>query len=225
MIINFFMNFWSNSETQCFCLIFPFNPWAAIMAHDSEGLKLLSLIGRKVHGNIDMNTHTFLCTSRHEAEAIASKSSRGIMSVAGGGNTTSVILNETCFERYSIFFGIPYLLFPNRLTSPTNPITGIRYDNIQLWIHIGLLAICLILAIINVIVQFIKTIPYGRHDKGDSNFPRIPARISFAISQFIPGILVFSLTYFFQRNFDRPSNIVMYCLFTIHYINSQSWTV
>ena len=75
-----------------------------------------------------------------------------------------------------------------------------------------------ILAIINVIVQFIKTIPYGRHDKGDSNL-RIPARISFAISQFIPGILVFSLTYFLQRNFDHPSNIVIYCLFTIHYIN------
>ena len=54
------------------------------------------------------------------------------MSVAGGGNTTSVILNETCYERYSIFFGIPYLLFPDRLTSPTNPITGIRDDNIQL---------------------------------------------------------------------------------------------
>ena len=70
---------------------------------------------------------------------------------------------------------------------------GIRDDNIQLWIHIGLLAICLILAIINVIGQFIKTIPYGRHDKGDSNFPRIPARISFAISQFIPGILVLSV--------------------------------
>ena len=70
---------------------------------------------------------------------------------------------------------------------------GIRDDNIQLWIHIGLLAICLILAIINVIVQFIKTIPYGRHDKGDSDFPRIPAHISFAISQFIPGILVLSV--------------------------------
>ena len=70
---------------------------------------------------------------------------------------------------------------------------GIRDDNIQLWIHIGLLAICLILAIINVIVQFIKTIPYGRHDKGDSNFPRIPAHISFVISQFIPGILVLSV--------------------------------
>ena len=72
-------------------------------------------------------------------------------------------------------------------------LSGIRDDNIQLWIHIGLLAICLILAIINVIVQFIKTIPYGRHDKGDSNFPRIPAHISFAISQFIPGILVLSV--------------------------------
>ena len=67
------------------------------------------------------------------------------MSIAGGGNTTSVILNETCFERYSIFFGIPYFLFPDRLTNPTNPITGIRDDNIQLWIHIGLLAICLLL--------------------------------------------------------------------------------
>ena len=67
--------------------------------------------------------------------------------------------------------------------------------------------------------MFIKTIPYGRHDKGDSDFPRIPARISFAISQFIPGIFVFSLTYFFQRYFDRPSNIIMYCLFTIYYIN------
>ena len=72
------------------------------------------------------------------------------MSVAGG-NTTSVILNETCFERYSVFFGIPYLLFADRLTSPTNPIIiGIRDDNIQLLIHMGLQAICLILAIINV---------------------------------------------------------------------------
>ena len=65
----------------------------------------------------------------------------------------------------------------------------------------------------------VKAIPYGRHDKGDSNFPRIPAHISFAISQFIPGILVFSPIYFFQRNFDHPLNIIMYCLFTIHYIN------
>ena len=99
------------------------------------------IFNRKEGGNIDMTTHTFLCTSRQQAEAIASKSSRGIMSVAGGGNTTSVILNETCFERYSIFFGIPYLLFPDRLTSPTNLITGIRDDNIQLWIHIGLLSV------------------------------------------------------------------------------------
>ena len=69
--------------------------------------------------------HSHMCTSSKQKH---SKSSRGIMSVAGGGNTTSVILNETCFERYSIFFGITYLLFPDRLTSPTNPITGIRYN-------------------------------------------------------------------------------------------------
>ena len=41
--------------------------------------------------------HSHMCTSSKQKH---SKSSRGIMSVAGGGNTTSVILNETCFERY-----------------------------------------------------------------------------------------------------------------------------
>ena len=135
------------------------------------------------------------------------------MSSVGGLN------NETCLQSYSIFYGIPYLLFPDSPTAPINPLTGIRDDRIQLWIHLGLVGACLILSVINIIVQFLKPIPYGRHDKEIGNFPRIPARISFAVSQFIPGILIFTLTYFLQRNFNHPPNIVMYCLFIIHYIN------
>lgn len=127
-------------------------------------------------------------------------------------------LNESCFERYSIFEGIPYLLFPDLPTTPVNPITGLRDDNIQFWIHIGLIIFCLGLAILNLIIQFIVAIPYGKHDKGDGSL-RVPLRLSFAISQFLTGIVVFSVTYFLQRHFHRPVNIIMYCFFTLHYIN------
>lgn len=137
------------------------------------------------------------------------------MSNTTAGNLT---VDDSCFNEYSVLRGIPYLLFPNRPTTPPNPITGLRDDNIQLWIYVGLVVFCLGLAILNFIVQFIVAIPYGKHDKGDGSL-RVPLRLSFAISQILTGFIVFSVTYFLQRHYNRPINIVLYCLFTIHYIN------
>ena len=45
-------------------------------------------------------------------------------------------------------------------------------------------------------------------------------RIAFALSDGIPGILLFTLTYFLTgTSFNGAANIVMYCLFIVHYIN------
>lgn len=126
--------------------------------------------------------------------------------------------NVTCNEVFSVFFGVPYRFFPNDSTQPPNPITQLRDDPIQFWIHFGLVIFCFLLAIVNFIVQVFFRIPYGKHDKGDGSL-RVPQRFAFGISQFVPGIVVFTITYFLQRHYDEPVNIVMYVLFTIHYIN------
>jgi 3-oxo-5-alpha-steroid 4-dehydrogenase 1 len=119
---------------------------------------------------------------------------------------------------YSIFHGIPYSFFPDDPRQPPTPITNLRDDPIQFWIHFGLVILCFMMAIINFTVQSFVRIPYGKFNRGE-NSVTIPQRFSFGISQFIPGIVIFSITYFLQRNFDQPVNIVMYGLFTLHYIN------
>lgn len=91
-------------------------------------------------------------------------------------------LSKTCLHPC-----ILYLNFPDKLTSHTNPIIGVKEDNnylyVQLWIHVGLLAICLIIiSYYNNPVYNYYTISYGTHDKGDSKFPRIPACILFTIN-------------------------------------------
>ena len=118
---------------------------------------------------------------------------------------------------HSVFFGIPYRLFPNDSRVP-NPWTGVHDDPIQFWIHFGLVIICFILAIVSFIVQIFKAMPYGKQDNGRGSC-RVHQRTAFAVSQIVTGIVIFSVTFFLQRNFDGIPNIIMYCLFTIHYIN------
>ena len=125
--------------------------------------------------------------------------------------------NISCLNQLSIFFGIPYRLFPNDSQLP-NPWTGQFDDPIQFWLHFALVIFCFILAIIAFIVQIFKVIPYGKHDNEQGSC-RVNQRIAFAVSQILTGIIFFSIAYFLQRNFDRLPNIIMYLLFLIHYIN------
>lgn len=129
-------------------------------------------------------------------------------------------LNPPCAGGLSVSYGIPYTLLGNDTTqSRINPLTGSADYPIRFWIHIALVLICAVLVIINFIVQFCKPVPYGKYDVGEGRC-RVNTRVSFAISDSFPGIILFTLTYFLAgTRFNMPANIVMYCLFTIHYIN------
>lgn len=119
----------------------------------------------------------------------------------------------------SLTAGIPYLLFPNDSTRPPSPITNIRDNEIRFWIHIGLVILGFILALITFFVQLCRPAPYGKHADGSGRFP-VPTRVAFIISEVLPGVIIFTLTYFLAGQFfDQAPNIVLYCLFTIHYIH------
>ena len=136
--------------------------------------------------------------------------------------------NDSCVgrhDRLSIFYGVPYCFFPQDPTTGPNPLTGQRDDPIQFWVHFGLVIFCFLLAIAVLIFNIVKTVPYGKYNKGDNTI-QVPLRLAFGIMHILTGIVVFTITYFVQRNFDGNRlnidtrvNIVMYCLFTIHYIN------
>lgn len=128
---------------------------------------------------------------------------------------------EPCDGRLSVFFGIPYTLFGNdsRQFQGPNPLTRVPDNPVRFWLHIGLVILCFLLAIVNFVVQFCKPVPYGKFDVGAGRC-RVNQRIAFALSDGIPGIVLFTLTYFLAgTRFDGIPNIVMYCLFIVHYIN------
>ena len=128
--------------------------------------------------------------------------------------------NMPCDGQLSVFYGIPYSFFGNdsRRRGP-NLFTSVSDDPIRFWIHIGLLILCFLLAIINFIVQFRKPVPYGKYDVGAGTC-RVNQRLAYGISDTIPGIILFTLTYFLAGiHFSGTPNIVMYCLFTALYIN------
>ena len=124
-----------------------------------------------------------------------------------------------CNNELSVFAGIPYVLFGNDTNQPLDLITGIQDNFIRFWVHYSLVIVGFILAIITFIAQLFKPVAYGKHAQGSGRFP-IPTRVGFAISEIFPGIIIFTLTYFLGgQNFRSAVNIVMYCLFTVHYIH------
>ena len=128
---------------------------------------------------------------------------------------------EPCNGQLSVFRGIPYTFFENdsRQFQGPNPLTNVPDNPVRFWLHIGLVILCFLLVIVNLIVQFCKTIPYGKHDVGAGRC-RVNRRVGFALSNGIPGIVLFTLAYFLAgTRFDGPANIVMFCLFIIHYLN------
>ena len=127
--------------------------------------------------------------------------------------------SRPCDGGVSIFYSIPYLLFPDDPERPPSPITNARDNNIRFWIHFGLVIFAFLLAIVTFFSQVCKPAPYGKHAEGSGRIP-VNSRIAFIISEVFPGIVIFTLTYFLAgQYFDLPINIVFYCLFTVHYIH------
>lgn len=124
-----------------------------------------------------------------------------------------------CDGEVSVLSGIPYLLFPNDTSRPVSPITNIRDNHIRFWIHISFVVVGFILAVVTFFAQVFKPAPYGKLAEGSERF-RVPTRISFILSEIIPGIVLFTLTYFLSgQNFSGGVNVVFYCLFTVHYVH------
>ena len=124
-----------------------------------------------------------------------------------------------CSGEDSIFHGIPYLLFPQDPNRGPSPITNKQDDELRFWIHFGLVIFGFILAIITFLGQLCKPAPYGRHANGNGKLP-VPKRLAYIFSDAVPGIVIFSMTYFVAGQFfDEHINLIMYCLFIVHYIH------
>ena len=100
------------------------------------------------------------------------------------------------------------------------PWTSFEDDKVHFWIHYGLCAFALLLAVVTFIAQWTKPAPYGRHEKsGKSCGPMVHQRIAHTISDAIPGVLVFTLVFFLYGHQREYPNITFYCLWQCHYIH------
>lgn len=89
----------------------------------------------------------------------------------------------------------------------------------RFWIHWALMILSLAFIVVTFLFQLKKPARYGRHDKNHGKC-YVPQRLAHAASDFIPGVVFFTLIYFLQgRNFSQPPNVVFYCLFTVHYLH------
>lgn len=123
-----------------------------------------------------------------------------------------------CNNELSLFHGIPYLFFPNDTNQPPSPITNLQDNFIHFWIHIGLVILGFLIAIISFFVQLCGPASYGKHADGSGRCP-VPTKLFYVIAELIPGFIIFTITYFITgQSFSEPVNIVMYFLFTIHYL-------
>jgi len=127
---------------------------------------------------------------------------------------------SACNGELSVFYGIPYIIFSeNNSAVGASLISGTQDSLVRFWVHFSLVILGFLIAIVTFFGQLFKPAPYGKHASGSGRFP-VPVRLAFAISETLPGIVIFTLTYFLAgENFPGPPNIVMYCLFTLHYIH------
>ena len=126
---------------------------------------------------------------------------------------------QPCDGGVSIFYGIPYLLFPDDPTRPPSPITNSQDNGARFWVHIALVILGFLLAVITLFSQLFKPAPYGKHAEGSERF-QVPVRLAYLLSGTFSGIVLFTITYFVSgQYFDQPYNILFYCLFIVHYIH------
>ena len=123
-----------------------------------------------------------------------------------------------CENGLSLFYGIPYLIYPNTTNDPPSSITGIQDNTIHFWVHIGLVITGFLIAVTNFAVQLCRPAPYGKHAEGNGRCPVYVRFINF-FSNFVPGFVIFTTTYFLSgQNYLGIVNLVLYSLFTIHYL-------
>lgn len=122
-----------------------------------------------------------------------------------------------CGGNLSLQHFIPYLIFPNDSNQLPNPITGNKDNVLRFWIHLGLVCFGFLFAVISILVQCWKPLPYGKLSEGDGSCT-VYLRPSWVAVHIIPGFVIFTVTYFTGLHFDSPINIAMYLLFTVHYL-------
>ena len=122
-----------------------------------------------------------------------------------------------CEGNISFFHPIPYIFFPNDSNQKSNPFTGERDNNLRFWIHVGLVCFGFICAVISLVVQIWKPLPYGKFSEV-SEPCQIPIRPSWTAVHIIPGFVIFTITYFTGSHYNSPLNIALYLIFVLHYL-------
>ena len=122
-----------------------------------------------------------------------------------------------CEGDVSLNHFIPYFIFPNDSNQIPNPISGDKDNVLRFWIHMGLVCFGFLIAVISILVQCWKPLPYGKLSDG-GGFCNLPVRPSWVAVHIIPGFFIFTVTYFTGHHFNSPMNIAMYLLFTLHYL-------
>lgn len=123
-----------------------------------------------------------------------------------------------CRGDISLFHPVPYLLFPNDSTQSLNPLTGNEDNLLRFWIHVGLVSFGAILATVSFFLRMWKPLPYGRHSDENGAFT-LPVRPAYMAMHLIPGVCVFTISYFTGLHFSSPLNITFYVIFLVHYLS------
>ena len=132
---------------------------------------------------------------------------------------------QTTGEPRSFTQGIPYDFFYEReverpfTNDSVNTLGAAGLQLERFWIHWALMAISLAFIVVTFLFQLKKPARYGRHDRNHGKC-YVPQRLAHVASDFIPGVVFFTIMYFLQgRNFSQSPNVVFYCLFTVHYLH------
>lgn len=105
----------------------------------------------------------------------------------------------------AVFEGIPYTLYAG--------------SEVRFIVHLSLCGLGLLLAIITFVVQMISPAPYGKHENQNANWGMpIPQRLGHILSDALPGVLLFTLVFFFYGDQRGYANCMFLGLFLLHYV-------